>query len=201
MVVAMMLPTFLPHVLRFHRLVYSRRDSAWLLCLLLAGYAGVWTLFCACAHLAHQALHEALQDAPIQVPLPLLPFRADWIISSVTLIVAGAYQFAPLKRLCIEVACSPSAGLHDEAGSARGWAKRAWLLGLREGVLCVGCCWALMLIMFAGVTDSFVSMLLLGPVMVAERNTWAGRRSIKSMGAFLVGAGIMLCWGWLTGIY
>ncbi len=68
-------------------------------------------------------------------------------LSGAVLIVAGLYQFTPLKHACLRQCQTPAAFL------SRHWkrgAHGAWAMGLRHGAFCLGCCWALMLLLFVG---------------------------------------------------
>jgi predicted metal-binding membrane protein len=78
------------------------------------------------------------------------------------------------------------------------WA--AWLLGARHGLSCLGCCWALMLVMFATGVGSLAWMLALTGVMVIEKTTRRGRRLVPAVGAALLiwGALMLVQPGWLV---
>ena len=73
------------------------------------------------------------------------PVAPSVLVLAVTLVVAGLFQFSRLKHLCLTACRSPWAFLwqHYRRGVRGGWS-----LGVRHGALCLGCCWALMLIMF-----------------------------------------------------
>ena len=95
MVVAMMLPTSLPLITMFGRVVSKRPDNAVLSVLLITGYVAIWTLFGAAAHTGDRAVHAAVNEF-------------HWLednsygIGAATLIIAGAYQFTPLKYICLD---------------------------------------------------------------------------------------------------
>jgi predicted metal-binding membrane protein len=182
MLVAMMLPTSLPLVLLFGGIVQRRSDRGRLLALLLVGYLSVWTVFGLFVHLGDTGVH-ALVDG-----LPWLQAHA-WLIGAATLLVAGVYQFTPLKYRCLEECRSPLTfitshwhGRHDQG--------QAFLLGVRHGMFCVGCCWSLMLLMFAVGMGSLAWMLGLGAVMAIEKNLPWGRWLARPLGAVLVAAGL-----------
>jgi predicted metal-binding membrane protein len=61
-------------------------------------------------------------------------------------------------------------------------------LGMRHGVFCVGCCWALMLVMFAAGVASLIWMALLSAVMIHEKTRPAGARAVPVTGVALVAA-------------
>ncbi len=188
MVVAMMLPTVLPLVGRFSGAIAGPGARARSIFLLLGGYVLVWTAFGIGAHLALQALLQAFG----------LALEASGLIGPMALVLAGIYQFMPLKRLSIHSVCSPPslAPVEDE----RRWRRWPLLLGVREGIACVGCCWAMMLLMLVGVAGSIGGMLVLGMVMWAEKNASWGRRLVVPLGVFLIGLGLMLGGEALLGI-
>jgi predicted metal-binding membrane protein len=184
MTVAMMLPTSVPLVVLFHGLTRRRPDQPLLLALLLVGYLGVWTLFGVLAHGADQRLHDAMHA------LPWLAERA-WVIGAATLLVAGAYQFTPLKYHCLEKCRSPLSfvmahwrGRHER--------RQAFWLGVHHGLFCIGCCWSLMLLMFAVGMGNLGWMLALSAVMAAEKNLAWGRRLSAPLGVALLYWGITL---------
>src|SRR5260370_14581909 len=141
MLVAMMLPTSLPLVAMFHRLTRSRVDHRRLVGLLLVGYVGIWTLFGMLVYVGDSFLHAAVAGSP------WLADRA-WALGAVTLLLAGAYQFTPLKYHCLEKCRSPFSFI-TQHWRGRAEAAQAFTLGVHHGVFCVGCCWTLMLLMFA----------------------------------------------------
>jgi predicted metal-binding membrane protein len=105
--------------------------------------------------------------------------------------MAGAFQFSRLKNACLTACRSPESFLwqHYRRGARGGFA-----LGARHGLSCVGCCWALMLVMFATGVGGLAWMLALTAIMVAEKTTRVGARLVVPVGiAFLlVGAGLSI---------
>jgi predicted metal-binding membrane protein len=182
MIVAMMLPSSLPLVNLFHRLVITRPDRVRLLLLLGVGYLAVWTVFGLAAYAADIGIHEAVRLSE--------PFRdAAGAIWGATLLLAGVYQFTPLKTMCLEKCRSPYSFL-VEHWSGRQPSRDALRLGIRHGLFCLGCCWTLMLVMFAVGAGSLGWMLALGALMGLERTTPAGRRLTRPLGAALVAAAV-----------
>ena len=178
MIVAMMLPTSLPLLGMFHRMIRQRTDRAQLVCLVLAGYLLIWTLFGVVAVLGDGILHTALE-------------RSAWLAAHAWLIgvgifgIAGVYQFTSLKYYCLDKCRSPLTFLmtHWQGGHDR-W--HAWRLGVCHGLFCLGCCWSLMLLMFAVGMGNLGWMLLLGAVMAIEKNLPWGRRCSVPLGLFLL---------------
>ena len=114
-----------------------------------------------------------------------------WLIAALTLLSAGAYQFAPLKYSCLTKCRSPQSFVlqHWRGGSEKLQALR---LGLHHGFFCVGCCWSVMLLMFAFGLGSLVWMLVLAAVMGIEKNVQWGRRLTAPLGIVLLSAGLTL---------
>jgi len=178
---AMMLPTSLPLVSLFHRLVNRRPDRAWLVVLLIAGYLGVWTLFGAVIHLGDWGLHHVTER------IEWLHANA-WAIGAATLLLAGVYQFTPFKYRCLERCRSPLSFIVEHWQGRHEQAQALWL-GVHHGIFCLGCCWSLMLLMFAVGAGNLGWMLALGGVMAVEKNALWGRRISAPLGVAL------LLWG------
>ncbi len=70
--------------------------------------------------------------------------------------------------------------------------SRSFLLGAHHGLFCVGCCWSLMLVMFAVGLGSLGWMLALGAVMAVEKNVSWGRKLSAPLGAVLIWCGLAL---------
>ena len=182
MTVAMMLPTSLPLVALFHSVVRERPRRARLVALLVAGYLGTWTLFGALAHLGDWGLHEAVERSA------WLTSNA-WIIGAATLAVAGVYQFTSLKYRCLDKCRSPFSFIveHWRGGKEE---TQAFRLGVHHGIFCIGCCWSLMLLMFAVGVGNLGWMLGLGTVMAVEKNMPWGRRLSAPLGVVLLGSAL-----------
>jgi predicted metal-binding membrane protein len=185
MTAAMMLPTTLPLFNAFDRLTSARPDHGRLLLLLGLGYTAVWGLFGLLAH----ALHAAL--LAFVAAVPALAWNG-WLIGAAFIALAGAFQFSDLKHRCLEKCRSPlSFVIEHWRGSAQ--ARHAFALGAHHGLFCVGCCWALMLLMFAVGAGSLGWMLLLAVAMAIEKNVAWGRRLSAPLGfALLAWAGFLV---------
>ena len=84
-------------------------------------------------------------------------------------VVAGVYQFTPLKKRCLTSCRSPFTFIAQRwRGGNDGW--NALVLGVDHGWFCVGCCWSLMLLMFAVGMTNVGFMMLIGLVMAVEKN-------------------------------
>lgn len=182
MVIAMMLPTALPFLLVFQRGNQLRAGLPWLSTLLLVGYLLSWLLFGVTIYaidwLLHQVLHTNVALAP-SVPM----------LGGLTLLVAGVYQLTPLKRRSLEACAAQKRCCTVLDDQVMGGVRQALLAGLRHGWCCVGCCWALMLLMFVAGTHSLGWMVGLSAVMTVEK--WAPRGWL-----FAVPLGVtLLIWG------
>ena len=175
---AMMLPTALPLLAIFGRLTARRPDAGRLTILLIVGYLLVWAAFGIVAHALDAGLHILV------VATPWLRFNG-WIVGAGVLALAGAFQFTALKHHCLDKCRTPFSFVHQHwRGRAPG--REALLLGAHHGVFCVGCCWAIMLLMFVVGTGSVGWMLALGAIMAVEKNLPWGRRLSAPLGAGLL---------------
>jgi predicted metal-binding membrane protein len=180
MIVAMMLPTTLPLLEQFRRMSARRPDNSQLLALVVAGYLGVWTLFGLAAHGLDWLVLESVSR------LPWLGFHT-WVLGAAMIAGAGLFQFSALKHRCLERCRTPLSFIMTHwSGSAH--MQQAFLLGAHHGAFCVGCCWALMLLMFVVGSGSIGWMLALGAIMAIEKNMPWGRRMSTPLGVFLIAA-------------
>jgi predicted metal-binding membrane protein len=184
MTVAMMLPTTTPLVLIFRRLTAARPDRSVLVLLLIAGYLAAWA---ACGLLVFGAIRTIRFAAAGSAWLaghPSTPVSALFLI-------AGAFQFSRLKYRCLDECRSP---LSFVTSRWRGVRERwnSFRLGAEHGAFCVGCCWALMLLMFAAGATSLLWMATLGGVMAIEKNVTWGRRVSAPVGIVLLVSGALV---------
>lgn len=181
MTIAMMLPTTLPLLEIFNRLTIRRPDRRVLITLVVIGYLGVWLAFGVVAHIADWFLHEAVEH------IAWLQANA-WVFGAGPLLLAGIFQFTPLKHRCLDKCRTPlSFVLQRWRGSRE--RTHAFLLGAAHGAFCVGCCWALMFLMFAIGTGNVGWMLILGAIMAVEKNLPWGRKLSTPLGL------VLLLWG------
>jgi predicted metal-binding membrane protein len=176
MVAAMMLPTTVPMV-RMFAVVTARVEHGWRVrTAFLAAYFVVWLAFAALAELGDAGIHALVE-------------RSRWLsahdglVLAGTLALAGVVQLTPLTRRCLRVCRDPRAFLyrHYRRGLAEGWT-----LGVRHGLSCLGCCWALMLVMFATGVGNLWWMLALTAVMVAEKTTQRGTNLVTPVAVALL---------------
>jgi predicted metal-binding membrane protein len=187
MTAAMMLPSSMPLV-RLFWAASGRRDA---LAAFLGGYALVWGLFGLVAFAGDGLVHALVDTVPVLEQRP-------WLIAGGVLVTAGAFQFTKLKDACLDECRHPAVFLMR--GYRRG-AGAAYRLGRDHGILCLGCCWALMLVMFAAGFANLVWMAILAAVTAYEKAGRHGRRLTPALGVVLTGWGVLVLVqpGWLPG--
>jgi predicted metal-binding membrane protein len=179
MMAAMMLPSALPTVLTFVRLNVQRgeggRAGAFV-----AAYLLVWTAFSASA----TAFQWLLQDLDWVDPMIV---STSVPLTACLLVIAGIYQFSPLKRMCLAQCRAPMAFLVAEW---RPGAGGAFAMGLRHGLLCAGCCWALMVLLFVGGVMNIAWVAALSVAVAIEKLAPRGEQVARVLGALLIAAGV-----------
>lgn len=176
MVVAMMLPASTPTIRAFESIAGAVRRPPNAKAVFLAALLLVWTMFGLAAFAGDIVLHHVVDTTPWLAARP-------WLIEAGILAVAGAYQFAPLKRRSLD-ACRHPGGSIGAAGRLGRGPVRA---GLGHGLACLGSSGALMLVMFGEGFASLGWMAVLTAVMLYETVGKHGRRA-----AALVGIGLFL---------
>lgn len=184
MSVAMMLPSTFPLVRVFLTIT---EGSAGLLALLCAGYLVMWALFGGAALLADAGLHRVVEGSAWIAGRPER-------LAGALLLGAGLFQFSPLKYSCLRQCRSP-VGFVIQHWHGASRPLRALRVGVLHGVYCVGCCWALMLVMFAVGGANLGWMLALAAVMFVEKAVTWGRAVTASVGLVLAGWGLGLLLG------
>ena len=104
------------------------------------------------------------------------------------LIAAGVYQWSPLKDVCL-AQCQSPIGFLMRYGGFRGDLPGCLLMGLRHGAYCIGCCWALMALLFVGGVMNVLWIALLAMLVLLEKLAPFGRWIARAAGAVCVGAG------------
>ena len=177
MVAAMMLPSTVP-MARLFTAASSRAPRPSLArATLYATYVLTWLGFGLLA-LGGDRLIHLLVDS-----WPWLSAHSG-LIKAGLLGVAGAVQFSPIKDRCLTACRDPLSMLWQHYG--RG--TRVWRLGWFHALNCLGCCWALMLVMFGVGVGNPLIMLGLTAVMVAEKTTKRGHRLVTPVGVALLAA-------------
>jgi predicted metal-binding membrane protein len=149
------------------------------------GYLAIWTGFSACATIGQLALHRAaLLSSMLAASSPLL--------AGGILIAAGAYQLTPWKRRCLTHCRTPLGFLMS---NWRDGARGAFQMGLRHGAYCVGCCWALMCVLFAVGVMNLIWVAALTGFVLLEKIGPAGAIVSAIAGAAIIVGGILLIAG------
>ena len=185
MIAAMMLPSSLPLVRMYAAATVGTPDRSRSMAAFVGGYALVWSAFGALAFVFDAAIHATVNASPWVE-------AHDWAIGPSVLLLAGAFQFSSLKDACLKACRHPASFLrrHYRRGPAGGL-----MLGARHGVFCVGCCWALMLVMFAAGAANLIWMAALTGLMVHEKTRPSGARTVPLTGVVLLAAGsTLLLW-------
>jgi predicted metal-binding membrane protein len=181
MTVAMMLPSSMPMV---KLVVYAGRRQERPVTIplaFLAGYAVIWTAFAGGAFLGDTLVHRLVALWPWLVV-------HSWLIGAVTFAIAGLFQFSPLKERCLDMCRTPLGFFMRYYRKGMG---TAWHLGLRHGGYCLGCCWALMLVMFGVGVGNLAGMAALTGVMVIEKTVPDGKRLSPLIGIILLLLGVL----------
>jgi predicted metal-binding membrane protein len=185
MTAAMMLPSSLPLVRMYTAASAHAPGRRAALAAFLGGYALVWSAFGTMAFLGDAGLHAAVDSSPWLT-------EHDWAIAPAVLLLAGAFQFSSLKDACLRSCRHPASFLRRHY---RRGARGGFLLGAHHGAFCVGCCWALMLVMFAAGAANLIWMAALTAVMVHEKTRPSGARTVPLTGVVLLASGsTLLLW-------
>ncbi len=184
MSIAMMLPSAAPMLTTYADIADVARqkgESTLPVSILAAGYLAVWLGF----SIAAAGLQSALTLAGFasSIGTPVVGLMAAFI-----LLLAGLYQFSSLREACLDKCRNPFATLFGR------WQETRWgvfRLGIEQGVFCLGCCWALMMVMLAVGTMNLIWMVLLALFAIAEKS---GDGKVTSR----VSGGILVAWSVLV---
>lgn len=185
MMIAMMFPAATPMVQMLQRIAASKQlqgEAAVPAWVFVAGYLVIWTLFGILAYLAATAIdREASQF------MWLMGNGAR--LGGLVLVLAGVYQLTPLKRACLCKCRSPVSFLltswHDGYGGA-------FRMRAEHGSFCLGCCWAMMLVLFVVGVMSLPWMALLTVAIFVEKNVRFERATTGALATFFIAVGVTL---------
>ena len=180
MMAAMMLPSALPMVLTFVNLSVRSRQQArgWSF---VGAYLLVWLTFSAAAAGAQWALQAMGWINPMIVS------TSAWL-TGLLLVIAGVYQFSTLKHRCLSRCRTPVAFL---LGQWRAGVSGAFVMGVQHGLFCLGCCWALMALLFVGGVMNLAWIAALSMAVAIEKLAPGGERWAKALGLVLMAAGLL----------
>ena len=183
MMVGMMLPSAAPMTLLYAAMVRknSERGTAlpavWIFA---GGYLLVWTAFSLGATVLQVLLEE------LRVASSMMVSTSKWLTGGI-LLAAGVYQWSPLKNKCLAKCRSP---IEFIAGHWRAGSLGALRMGAAHGLYCVGCCWALMLLLFVGGVMNILWVALIAGLVAVEKLVPGGRWVGRAAGVALAGAGL-----------
>jgi predicted metal-binding membrane protein len=183
MMAAMMLPSALPMVLLFDKVARGRRAAGRptpSTLVFVSSYLVVW----AGMGIVAFGLYRGLRDAS----LGFLAWDRDgpWVTGG-AIVAAGLYELTPLKQVCLRHCRSP---LHFVLGGWKSGTRGALLMGAEHGTFCVGCCWGLMVILFALGVMSLTWMLVVAALVFAQKVLPFGGRLQVPLALVLVGLGL-----------
>jgi predicted metal-binding membrane protein len=187
MMAGMMLPSALPLLwvhARLHAAQTGRRAALASAAALALGYLTVWTGFSVAATLAQWGLLEARLVSPMMA-------SSSRVLSGVLLIVAGAYQFTPLKNVCLARCRTPLGSLlNSDAGIAAGFRT-----GLLQGAYCTVCCAPLMALLFVLGVMNLLWIAALTLFVLIEKSLARPRWFVRVSGVLLLVWGIVVLSG------
>lgn len=182
MIVAMMLPSSLGFLALFHTATSGSRWSTVRNMALCVGYSLVWAGVGCLAIIASDTLYRSSSLGP------WLGAHAS-ILAGCVLALAGCYQFSAIKHRCLAI-CSHPASFFMRC--YRRGTGNALMLGLRYGLVCLGCCWALMTVMVILGGGSLYMMTVLAAIMFAERTMGWSNRFASTIGLTCVALGALV---------
>jgi len=184
MMIAMMLPTAAPAVLlytRVHRHSHQTGPASTIPAAAFTfGYLVAWLGFSVVATMLQAAMERAgLLDR-------MMMWTTDRTLTAGILLATGLFQLSPLKSACLDHCRRPVEFL------TRNWRNGtlgAVRMGLHHGAYCVGCCWLLMALMFAGGAMNLIWIAGLTILVLVEKLAPHGGRTAKAIGLLLIVAG------------
>ena len=184
MMIAMMTPSILPMVMLFTVLNSKKNNqSSASSLILLAGYLVSWVLFSLVITFPQYAMHKSGLLNPMMEP-------THAYLGSAILILAGIYQFTPFKDACLSVCQSPLSFLMNNWKDGN---FGAFLIGYKHGFYCIGCCWFLMMTLFALGVMNILWVVVLTLFVMLEKLSYRFPLIFRySTGAIFIAWGTML---------
>lgn len=184
MMTGMMLPSASPMLLLYGLIVRrsTQVSAARLIYALAAGYLVAWTVFSLGATALQRVLAALLLfSSMMETTKPA--------IGATLLLIAGVYQLTPMKHTCLRMCQSPLGFLMSRW---RTGLYSAFGMGLRHGAYCVGCCWALMLLLFVGGVMNLIVIAALTAFVAFEKLTPFGAYGSRVSGVLLIVTGFWM---------
>jgi predicted metal-binding membrane protein len=149
---------------------------------LAAGYLIIWSVF----SLGATALQRGLTELPLVSPMMEITSSR---VGGTLLLIAAVYQLTPVKHACLRTCRSPLGFLMSRWRT--GWSG-AFSMGLEHGAYCVGCCWALMLLLFVGGVMNLTVIAALTALVAFEKLAPLGLHGARITGVLLMAAGVWM---------
>jgi predicted metal-binding membrane protein len=194
MMIAMMLPSASPTILLYTAMLRHSQQAnppAILAALFLAGYLVIWAIFSVLA----TALQWSLELRGLVSPTMMV--LTSSVLAGTVLIAAGGYQFSSIKEVCLDHCRSP---MHFLVKHRRPGILGAFLMGIKHGAFCLGCCWFLMALLFVGGIMNLYWIAGLALLVILEKFTPVGRQLARVAGILLIGGGFWMLSRALTSI-
>ncbi len=187
MTVAMMLPPAIPLLRAFKRLTSGRSDDRRLTAVTTGAFLAVWIGAGLALYAGGSILNGLIGNVPALAERP-------WLLAGIAAVLAGAYQFSPLKMACLDACRSPLSVIMTRWNSAQP-ARASAKIGLAYGAICVGCCWALMLLTVVTGALALPIMAVAAIFMMLERLLPSVRPLIPVQAGFAIIVGLLLLAG------
>jgi len=189
MMAAMMLPTAAPMIMAYARMqaLDRARGAGWQpVWMFSGGYVVAWAGFSLAATLLQAGLtHLALMS-------PMMMKAGSGPLAGTILIAAGLYQFTPLKQACLSLCRTP---LHFLMTEWRAGKIGALHMGWRHGLFCIGCCWALMALLFVTGVMNTAWIIAITLYVLIEKTVPRGKAFSRLAGAALTATGLWVLTG------
>jgi predicted metal-binding membrane protein len=179
MMAAMMLPSAAPMILWFAVLNRRRSEGAKTL-LFVAAYLALWAAFSGAAVAAQWLLQSIGYLSPMIV-------SKSSVLNGALLLIAGVFQLSPLKHVCLRACRSPLGFLTSD------WRDGLWgacNMGIRHGLYCLGCCWALMALLFVGGVMNLLWIAALAGLVAIEKLAPKGEVVARALGGLMIGVSV-----------
>jgi len=190
MMVGMMLPSAVPMTLLYAGMVRKAGRQSTPMAptgAFVAGYLALWSMFSVAATVVQWGLHEAAMLSSMMV-------ARSQVLGGALLMVAGVYQLTPWKAVCLDHCRAPA---HFIAEHWRPGACGAFRLGLHHGAFCLGCCWALMGLLFVGGVMNVLWIAAITVFVFLEKvlpvGAWSARVGwVAGIGLIVSGVGVLV---------
>jgi predicted metal-binding membrane protein len=178
MMIAMMFPSVAPMTLAFASVTRARGETVLPTAAFVTGYLMVWTAAGLVPLGVLQALNQLFMTAPSWLPR----------LGGAVIIVAGIYQFTPLKDVCLRACRSPLGFVmtHDFGGGLPAAVKA----GASHGLYCLGCCWAVMAVLAVLGLMNVAWMAVIAAVFFIEKNVRRGELLPRIVGVVCIAGGL-----------